>query len=145
MTRLLCLVFVVLSYLVANTNTPILGMMSYSWGIISGCFLAPYAIALYWKGINRAGAWAGMLGGFVVSILPVVAKLFFPAWQAPFGLGEMMNQGPLFACLAMVLSVVLCFAVSVLARSLGWKSGERNDFFYTGTAEQWRLEHHYVK
>lgn len=145
MTRLLCLIFVVLSYLVANTNTPILEMMSYSWGIISGCFLAPYAIALYWKGINRAGAWAGMLGGFVVSILPVVAKLFFPAWQAPFGLGEMMNQGPLFACLAMVLSVILCFAVSVLARSLGWKSGERNDFFYTGTAEQWRLEHHYVK
>ena len=32
--------FVVLSYFVANTNTPILDMMSYSWGILSGSFLA---------------------------------------------------------------------------------------------------------
>ena len=136
MTRLLCLVFVVLSYLVANTNTPILEMMSYSWGIISGCFLAPYAIALYWKGINRAGAWAGMLGGFVVSILPVVAKLFFPAWQAPFGLGEMMNQGPLFACLAMALSFLFCWAGSMIAAKCGAKGAQPNEFFYTGVVEQ---------
>lgn len=51
--------FILLSYVIANTQTPILDMMSYSWGILSGSFLAPYAIALYWKGINRTGAWAG--------------------------------------------------------------------------------------
>ena len=64
LTRVLCLLFVVMSYLIANYPTPILEMMSYSWGIISGAFLAPYLLSLYWKGINRAGAWAGMLGGF---------------------------------------------------------------------------------
>ncbi|HIS70114.1 MAG TPA: sodium:solute symporter family protein [Candidatus Gallacutalibacter stercoravium] len=141
LTRVLCLVFVVLSYVIANSDTPILEMMSYSWGIISGSFLAPYAIALYWKGINRAGAWAGMVGGFALASLPVIAKLFINSWQAPFGLGAMMNQGPLFACLAMVLSFLLCVVVSLIARRAGWKSGQQSGFFYTGTAEQWRKEH----
>ena len=63
LTKGLCLLFVLLSYVIANSKTPILDMMSYSWGIISGSFLAPYVISLYWKGINRAGAWAGMIGG----------------------------------------------------------------------------------
>ena len=40
-TRLLCLAFVVLSYLIANYPTPILEMMSYSWGILSGAFWRP--------------------------------------------------------------------------------------------------------
>ena len=51
LTRILCLVFVVMSYFIANYPTPILEMMSYSWGIISGSFLAPYLLSLYWRGI----------------------------------------------------------------------------------------------
>lgn len=128
LTRLLCLLFVVLSYVVANTDTPILELMSYSWGILSGSFLAPYALALYMKRLNRAGAWAGMLGGFLVAALPVVAKMAIPAWEAPFGLGLMMNQGPLFACLAMVISAALCIGVSAIAARCG--RTQDNSFFY---------------
>lgn len=133
LTRILCLVFVVASYLVANYPTPILEMMSYSWGIISGAFLAPYAVALYWKGINKAGAWAGMLGGFLTAFVPVAVS------------GFTTPDGPIWACAAMIVSLVLCFAVSALAEKLHWKSGQRNDFFYTGTAEEWRQKHGYVK
>ncbi len=75
-TRLLCLAFVVLSYLIANYPTPILEMMSYSWGILSGAFLAPYVLTLYWKGVNRAGAWAGMMGGFLTAFVPAAASGF---------------------------------------------------------------------
>ena len=57
LTKVLCVIFVIGSYVVANTDTPILDMMSYSWGIISGSFLAPYVVALYWKRMNRSGAW----------------------------------------------------------------------------------------
>lgn len=78
-TKGLCLAFVVLSYVIANSKTPILDMMSYSWGIISGSFLAPYALSLYWKGINRAGAWAGIIGGFATALPPLLAQLFFPS------------------------------------------------------------------
>ena len=128
LTRLFCLVFVVLSYVVANTDTPILELMSYSWGILSGSFLAPYALALYFKRINRAGAWTGMLGGFIIAALPVVAKLVFNGWQAPFGLGPMMNQGPLFACVAMAVSALLCFVGSAVASRLG--RAQDASFFY---------------
>lgn len=103
LTRILCLVFVVMSYFIANYPTPILEMMSYSWGIISGSFLAPYLLSLYWKGINRAGAWAGMLGGFLTAFLPAAIS------------GFTTPDGPLYACLAMAVSFVLCFAVSKAA------------------------------
>ena len=49
LTKILCVLFIIVSYVVANTDTPILDMMSYSWGIISGSFLAPYVLALYYK------------------------------------------------------------------------------------------------
>lgn len=102
LTRILCLAFVVMSYFIANYPTPILEMMSYSWGIISGSFLAPYLLSLYWKGINRAGAWAGMLGGFLTAFLPAALS------------GFTTPDGPLYACLAMAISFVLCFVVSRL-------------------------------
>lgn len=100
LTRILCLVFVVVSYFIANYPTPILEMMSYSWGIISGSFLAPYLLSLYWKGINRPGAWAGMLGGFLTAFLPAAIS------------GFTTPDGPMYACLAMAVSFVLCFVVS---------------------------------
>ena len=110
-------------------------MMSYSWGIISGSFLAPYAIALYWRGLNKAGAWAGMLGGFLTAMPPVIAKLFANDWQAPFGLGNMMDQGPVFACAAMIVSVILCYAVSLLTGGTTEKQLAQREYFYEGHAE----------
>lgn len=134
-TKVLCVIFVVISYFIANSDTLILDMMSYSWGIISGSFLAPYAIALYWRGLNRAGAWAGMIGGFVTALPPVLAKLFANGWQAPFGLGNMMDQGPLFACLAMIVSALLCVAVSLATGGNTAQSKEQYVFFYEGHAD----------
>lgn len=118
LTRILCLAFVVLSYFIANYPTPILEMMSYSWGIISGSFLAPYLLSLYWKGINKAGAWAGMLGGFLTAFIPAAAS------------GFTTPNGPLYACLAMAISFVLCIAVSFAAGAMKLKSAARNDAFY---------------
>ena len=118
LTRVLCLAFVVLSYFIANYPTPILEMMSYSWGILSGSFLAPYVLTLYWKKLNRAGAWAGMLGGFLTAFLPAAAS------------GFTTPNGPLYACLAMGVSFLLCGVVSHLARKLGWPSGQSNLAFY---------------
>lgn len=123
LTRVLCLVFVVMSYVIANYPTPILEMMSYSWGIISGAFLAPYMLSLHWKGINRAGAWAGMLGGFLTAFIPAAAS------------GFTTPNGPLYACIAMALSFVLCIGVSLLATAMKLKSAARNDAFYAPKPE----------
>lgn len=115
-TRIMCVIFVVMSYFIANSNTPILDMMSYSWGIISGSFLAPYMISLYWKKLNKAGAWAGVLGGFFTALPPVICKLFLPEISIPV-FGAIKDMGPHFACLAMVISFVLCFAVSAVTKN----------------------------
>lgn len=132
-TKIFCVVFIVVSYFTANSDTPILDMMSYSWGIISGSFLAPYMIALYWRGLNKAGGWAGMIGGFVTALPPVVAKLFFEeSWIAPFGLGKMADCGPIFACAAMVVSIVLCVVVSLVTGGNSEESKAKYAFFYEG-------------
>lgn len=132
LTKGLCAVFVVLSYIIANTKTPILDMMSYSWGILSGSFLAPYLLSLYWKGINRAGAWAGMIGGFLTAAPPVVCKLFFPGAALPV-FGKVMDCGPHFACVSMALSFLLCWVFSLAARKGGWSGGAENPAFYDET------------
>ncbi|MDR3344859.1 MAG: sodium:solute symporter family protein [Oscillospiraceae bacterium] len=113
LTQGLCVLFVIISYFVANSKTPILDMMSYSWGILSGSFLAPYVLALYCKWVNKRGAWAGIIGGFVVALPPAVCKLLSAQVKAP-EVTWLAGQGPLFACIAMVVSLILCAAVSAL-------------------------------
>lgn len=126
--KALCVIFIVCSYIIANTDTPILDMMSYSWGIISGSFLAPYVVALYWKKMNTKGAWAGILGGFVVAVIPGAAKVI-SGFVENETLTWLAGKGPVFACVAMVLSIVLCVAVSAVTKSSNQKE---TDFFYNG-------------
>lgn len=106
LTKVLCFVFVVLSYIIATGNTPIIDLMSYSWGIISGSFLAPYLLLLYSKKVNKAGAWAGMIGGFLIAFVPAAAS------------GFTTPNGPIYACLAMGVSFLLTMAVSRLTADI---------------------------
>lgn len=126
--KLLCVIFIIGSYVIANTDTPILDMMSYSWGIISGSFLAPYVVALYWKKMNTKGAWAGIIGGFVIAIIPAAAKVM-TNFTANETVVMLAGKGPVFACAAMLASLALCFAVSAATKSTNEKE---TDFFYNG-------------
>ena len=112
--KLLCLAFAVVSFFVANTSTPILDMMSYSWGIISGSFLAPYVFALYYKGVNKIGAWGGILTGFCIAFVPAACKLLNIAGVGAEGVVKLMGQGPQFAVIAGLCSLAVCFLVSVV-------------------------------
>ncbi len=134
LTKILCTLFVIVSYFVANSNTPILDMMSYSWGIISGSFLAPYVISLFWKGLNKIGAWAGILGGFSIAVVPAICKLLPLFGVEGERITALAGKGPLFACVAMISSVILCLIVSAIAN--GFKTKVDNEFFYNGEIEQ---------
>ena len=103
--RILCGVFVVVSLLVAlDKNNAILTLMSFSWGALSGSFLAPFLLGVRWKGITRAGAWAGMLSGLLVNVgLAVV-----------FGMDT--SQSTLIAAISIVTSLVVTPVVSLLTR-----------------------------
>lgn len=133
LTKIFCVLFIILSYVVANTKTPILDMMSYSWGIISGSFLAPYVLALYYKGLNKYGAWAGILTGFCIAIIPAGSKILNLCGVSAALVLKLMSQGPLYACIAMLCSVAMCILVSALTKKKSEK--EVSDFFYNGVVE----------
>lgn len=126
--KVLCVLFIIASYVIANTDTLILDMMSYSWGIISGSFLAPYAIALYWKKMNAKGAWAGILSGFSVAVIPAAAKLLSGFTSSP-AIVSLAGKGPLFATAAMLVSLAASLIVGAVTKSINEKETE---FFYTG-------------
>ena len=66
LTRLFCLAFVACSFIFATQNIPIIvSLMSFSWGVVSGCFIGPYIWGLFSKKITRAGAYAGILSGLL--------------------------------------------------------------------------------
>lgn len=133
LTKVFCVLFIILSYVVANTKTPILDMMSYSWGIISGSFLAPYVLALYYKGLNKYGAWAGILTGFCIAIVPAGCKVLNLCGVTAESVLKLMAQGPLYACIAMLASITMCLLVSVVTKKKSEK--EVTDFFYNGVVE----------
>lgn len=107
--RVLCVIFVVLSFLVAVTPNSILSLMSFSWGTVAGAFLAPFLYGLYWKGTTKAGAWSGFITGFSVSVAgAVIYKM--DAGMAP-------NIG----AAAMLLSLIAVPAVSLISSKISQK------------------------
>lgn len=117
LTRVLCLVFIALSFVIASAKTPILLLMSFSWGTISGAFLAPYFLGLWWKRMNRAGAWAGMLTGLAVSLLLAV------------GSGFDSGNAPLFGVIAMAASFAACGAGTLIGEKAGGSAAAPSRFF----------------
>ncbi len=69
MMRFLSAIFILVSFLIARYEIAIIiTLMSLSWGVVAGSFMAPYVYGLYWKRTTRAGAAAGMLTGLVLAI-----------------------------------------------------------------------------
>ena len=133
LTKIFCVLFIMLSYVVANTKTPILDMMSYSWGIISGSFLAPYVLALYSKKLNKQGAWAGIITGFVIAIIPAGCKILNLCGVNSSLVLKLLAQGPLYACIAMIASIIMCLVVSFVTKN---KTDKENvEFFYNGVVD----------
>ena len=132
LTRIVLVIFIITSFIVANTDTPILELMSYSWGVISGSFLAPYVVMLYYKKTNHYGAWASMLTGFVIAVIPVICKLIQMGMKdaTPEGVITVANQGTIYACAAMIASIIVCYAVSNLTSKARPELAHENDCFY---------------
>ncbi|MCH5211955.1 MAG: sodium:solute symporter [Oscillospiraceae bacterium] len=72
-TRVLCLIFVGLSYVFATMKISIIvNIMSFSWGIVAGTFIGPYIWGIYSKKVTKVGAWAGMIAGFCTVAIPTI-------------------------------------------------------------------------
>lgn len=123
LTRGLCLLFVALSYMFATMNiTIIVNIMSFSWGVVSGCFIGPYVWGIYSKKTTKAGAWAGMVAGFlVVAVTTIVltsqamgadGTAFAEAFKAA------SKKAPEMGVAAMAVSLVIVPVVSAFTKKL---------------------------
>lgn len=120
LTRVLCLVFVALSYIFATGNiTIIVNIMSFSWGIVSGCFIGPYVWGIYSKKTTKAGAWAGMLCGFGVVLISTIVLTAINAGNADtlyaaFKLAA--KKAPEMGVAAMAVSLIVVPVVSMFTK-----------------------------
>jgi SSS family solute:Na+ symporter len=103
MMRFLSAVFIVISYFIARYDFAIIvTLMSLSWGVIAGSFMAPYVYGLYWKRTTRAGAKAGMFTGLTLGVV-----LFYV-------LGS--DNSPIASAIAMIVPFFVVPVVSLFTR-----------------------------
>ena len=112
LTRLLCLGFVACSFIFATRNIPIIvSLMSFSWGLVSGCFIGPYIWGLFSKKITKIGAFAGIFGGLLTvggATLVITITDGFAAAAA---------KSPEMGVSAMAVSLVIVPVVSLLGKN----------------------------
>lgn len=99
--QLLIVFFIVVSVVIAlNPPTFIAQLMGISWGALAGAFLAPFLYGLYWKGVTRAGVWAGFAAGVGLT----VSNMFIGYIASPINAGAA----------AMILGLIVVPVVSLI-------------------------------
>ena len=123
LTRLFCLLFVACSFIFATQNIPIIvNLMSFSWGIVSGCFIGPYIWGLFSKKITKIGAYSGIVAGLlVVGVSTLVISL-------NSGFSAAAAKSPEMGVFAMAVSVVIVPLVSAFTKN---KDKERVEEIFT--------------
>lgn len=116
LTRILCFIFVGLSYLFATMNIAIIvSIMSFSWGVVSGCFIGPYLWGIYSKKTTRSGAWAGMICGFLTVAVPTIIMSMTEGFATAAG------NAPQMGVAAMAVSVIVVPIVSACTKKFDQK------------------------
>ena len=112
LTRALCLVFVACSFIFATQNIPIIvSLMSFSWGLVSGCFIGPYIWGLFSKKITKIGALSGIISGLLTvggATLVITLTDSFSAAAA---------KSPEMGVAAMAISMIIVPVVSAFTKN----------------------------
>ena len=107
--RSLCAVFIAASLVIALFPTPIVTLMSYSWGALAGCFLGPFLYGVRWKGMTKAGAWAGVITGLAITVPLIVLSMIggiLPKWLS----------APAIGSISMLASLIVTPVVSLMSK-----------------------------
>ncbi len=112
MIRILSGVFIICSYAISKMQVGfIVTLMSLSWGVLAGAFMAPYILGIFWKGVTKVGAYAGFFTGAGTAIV-----LFFV-------LGA--KNSPLASSIAMIVPFIIVPLVSSFTPKLDKKILEK--------------------
>lgn len=130
LTRILCLAFIACSFVFATQNIPIIvNLMSFSWGIVSGCFIGPYIWGLFSKRITRIGAYSGIIAG----LLTVGGATLVISLQSGFKAAA--AKSPEMGVFAMAISFAIVPIVSLLTKNSD-KDGERIEKIFSCYQEE---------
>ena len=130
LTRAFCLAFIVCSFIFATRNIPIIvSLMSFSWGIVSGCFIGPYIWGLFSKKITKLGAFCGAVSGLAtVGIATLIISL-------NSGFSVAASKSPEMGVAAMAVSFITVPVVSLFTRN-SEKERERVEEIFTCYGEK---------
>ena len=124
MIRVLCLVFVAISAVLAIVEVDaIVSMMSLSWGAIAGCFVGPYVYGLYSRSANKAGAYASIVTSLLLTFALIIGIGYFvqrsagadPTFGEAFKAG--IGQSPFIGVVTMASSMIVTPAVNFVFRN----------------------------
>ena len=123
-TRLFCLAFIACSFIFATQNIPIIvNLMSFSWGIVSGCFIGPYIWGIFSKKITKIGAFAGVLSGLLtVGGATLVISL-------TDGFSVAASKSPEMGVAAMAISMIVVPLVSALTKNKKEEAARVDEIF----------------
>lgn len=124
LTRLLCLAFVACSFIFATQQIAfIVNLMSFSWGVVSGCFIGPYIWGLFSKKITKTAAFASVISGLLtVGISTLVISL-------NSGFSAAASHSPEMGVAAMAVSVVIVPLVSLITKNKDTEKARVEEIF----------------
>ena len=122
--RLLCLVFVAISVILAILNekfniSAIAYLMGLSWGTLAGCFIGPYVIGLLWKKVTESAVWTSIIGSLVLTVILIILIGYDKAnWTCGFGdaIANGISSSPLIGVICMIFSVISTVVVSLFTK-----------------------------
>ena len=123
-TRALCLVFVLISLVLAILNekfgiAAIAYMMGISWGTLAGCFIGPYVLGVIWKRVTKTAVWSSIISSLVLTVaLIFVFGYDKNNWSCTFGeaIKSGVSTSPLIGTICMISSVIITVAVSLVTK-----------------------------
>jgi SSS family solute:Na+ symporter len=122
--RVLCLIFVLISVVLAILNeefgiSAIAYMMGISWGTLAGCFIGPYVLGLFFKKISVPAVWTSIIGTLVLTITLIFVFGFdMASWNCSFGMAIQngISRSPLIGVICMIFSMIVTFVVSLFTK-----------------------------
>ncbi len=87
-------------------------LMGISWGTMSGAFLGPFMLGLYWKRATKPAVWASFIFSTVLNITFMVFKLSGAVSVLPKLLQSSSNVG----VIAMLTGILLVVVISLLTK-----------------------------
>lgn len=114
----------------ANTKVAFIAdLMGISWGTMSGAFLGPFMLGLYWKRATKPSVWASFVFSVLVNVTFMILKLSGNIAVLPKILQSSSNVG----VMAMFMGIILVVVISLLTKKPDMKAVDEKFSCYEKT------------